>query len=242
MVNSKHAFWQAFIITVVIFVAGLVLGFYVELSSVNKSDLLIRSAEIDLLDNQIKISSLTNDFNFNCNTAKSNLFNFADEIYKDVSKFEEQEGQSKFTANQGRILHKRYDLLRLQLWMESLEIKKKCNESFHTVVYFFDYGASDVEIKSQQRILSIVLMDLKYAHSDEIFLIPIASNLDLSSIDLIKQTYHISQAPSILIDESVVVTSLVSLERLEEIIFDIEIPKNTLEGSPSNSGDIIILN
>ena len=50
MVNSKNAFWQALIITVFVFIAGLVLGFYVELANVNKSDLLIRSAEIDLMD------------------------------------------------------------------------------------------------------------------------------------------------------------------------------------------------
>lgn len=234
MVNSKNAFWQALIITVFVFIAGLVLGFYVELSNVSKSDLMIRSAEIDLMDQQIKISGLNNNFNFNCDIAKKNLFNFADEIYLDIAEFEEEDGQSKFTVNQRTVLHKRYDLLRVNLWMEALEIKERCDENFHTVIYLFDYGSKDVDIKSQQRVLSLVLMDLKYAYPEEVLLIPIASNLDLGSVEVIKHNYNISQAPVIIIDESSVITSLVSLEELEKSVFDSK--------KKSNTQKVIVLN
>ena len=219
MVNSKNAFWQAFLVTIFVFVAGLVLGFYIELSNVSKSDLLIRSAEVDLLDQQIKVSGLTNDFNFNCEIAKENLFMFADEIYLDASQFEEEDSRSKLTVNQRRVLHKRYDLMRVNLWMESIKIKNKCNESFHTVVYLFDYASSDVDVKSQQRIYSLILMDLKYKYPEEIFLLPIAANLELGSVDMIKQSYDISSSPSIIVDESIVINSLVTLEELEQEIF-----------------------
>ncbi len=220
MVNSKNAFWQALIITVFVFIAGLVLGFYVELSNVSKSDLMIRSAEIDLMDQQIKISGLNNNFNFNCEIAKKNLFTFADEIYLDIAEFEEDDGDSKFTVNQRSVLHKRYDLLRLNLWMEALEVKQRCDEDFHTVIYLFDYNSQDIDVKSQQRVLSLVLMDLKYAYPEEILLLPIASNLDLGSIEVIKQNYNISQAPAIIVDESSVLNSLVSLEELEQVVFN----------------------
>ncbi len=234
MVNSKNAFWQALIITVFVFIAGLVLGFYVELANVNKSDLLIRSAEIDLMDQQIKISGLNNNLNFNCDIAKKNLFSFADEIYLDVAQFEEEGGRSKFTFNQRKTLHKRYDLLRVNLWMESLEVKEKCNESFHTVIYLFDYDSQDIDVKSQQRVFSLVLMDLKYAHPEEILLLPIASNLELGSIEMIKENYNISKSPSIIIDESTVITSLVSLEELEKSVFDSK--------KKSNTQKVIVLN
>jgi len=230
MVNSKNAFWQALVVTVFIFIAGLVLGFYVELSNVNKSDLLIRNAEVDLLDQQIKMSSLTNSVNFNCEVAKNNLFKFADDIYADVVKFEEEDGQSKFTVNQRRILHKRYDLLRVNLWQDSLEIRSKCNESFHTVLYLFDYASPDVGIKSQQRVFSLVLLDLKYKHPEEVLLLPIASNLDLDSVSMIKENYNISTSPSVVIDESDVITSLITLDQLEQKVF----------GS-GNSTNIIVL-
>jgi hypothetical protein len=232
MVNSKNSFWQALVVTVFIFIAGLVLGFYVELSNVNKSDLLIRSSEVDILDQQIKMASLNNELNFNCEVAKRNLFKFADEIYLDIAKFEEEDGQSKFTVDQRRILHKRYDLLRVNLWLESLQIRNKCNESFHTVLYLFDYASPDVEIRSQQRVFSLVLLDLKYAHPDEILLLPIAANLDLGTVDMIKENYNISASPSVIIDESNIVTSLTTLEELEQKIFGSKDSKNIIVLKP----------
>ena len=230
MVNSKNSFWQAFIVTIFVFIAGLVLGFYVELSNVNKSDILLRGSEVDLLDQQIRLASLNNNLNFDCESAKKNIFSFADELYEDVAQYEEKDSQSKFTTEQRKILHKRYDLLRVSLWMEALEIKNKCNENFHTVLYLFDYASSDVEVRSQQRVLSLVLLDLKYEHPDEILLLPIAANLDLSSVDMVKEEYGISSSPALIIDESDVLTSLVTLDDLDGLIF----------GSKNNTNVIVL--
>jgi len=184
MVNSKHAFWQAFLVTLFVFIAGLVLGFYIEVSNVSNSDLLIRESEVELLDQQIKISSLTSGINQNCESAKQNLFDYADQIYFDAINFEEDGSRSKLTVEQMKVLHKRYDLLRINLWLESLELEKKCGSNFHTIVYFFDYDTKDVDVKSEQRIFSLVLMDLKYKYPDEVLLLPIASNLELGSVDV----------------------------------------------------------
>ncbi|MCX6750748.1 MAG: hypothetical protein NTZ83_04780 [Candidatus Pacearchaeota archaeon] len=219
MVNSKNAFWQALVVTIFVFIAGLVLGFYIELSNVNKSDLLIRGSEVDFLDQQIKVSSLSSDVNFNCENARRNLFEFADQIYVDATKFEEEDAQSKLTENQRDILHKRYDLLRVNLWLESLKLRNRCNESFHTLLYFFDYSSPDINIRSEQRILSLVLLDLKYKYPNEILLLPIAANMNLDSVDMIKENYNISRSPSLIIDESLVLDSLVTSDELKKEVF-----------------------
>lgn len=228
MANSKNAFWQALVVTIFVFIAGLILGFYIELSNVSKSDFLIRSSEVDFLDQQIKVSQLNNEINFNCEDARINLFKFANEIYSDALQFEENDVQSKLTTNQREGLHKRYDLLRVNLWLESLILRGKCNDSFHTVLYFFDYNSQDVDVRSEQRILSLVLMDLKNNHPEEILLLPIAANLNLGSVDMIKEKYNLSSSPSIILDESLVLDSLVTLEELEQKIFNQEENKNII--------------
>lgn len=220
MVNSKNAFWQALIVTIFVFAAGLILGFYIELSNVNKSDFLIRSSEVDFLDQQIKTSQLSGRLNLSCESAKQNLFDFANEIYAEALEFEENSAQSKLTEEQRKILHKRYDLLRINLWLESLELRSRCDENFHTVLYFFDYSSKDVDVKSKQTVFSLILMDLKGEHSEEILLLPIAANLDLGSIDIIKENYGIRQSPSLIIDESIVLEEITTLEELEQKIFE----------------------
>jgi hypothetical protein len=219
MVNSKNAFWQALIVTIFVFVAGLVLGFYIELSNVDKSDSLIRSSEVDFLDQQIKFSILNSGINFNCENSKKDIFDFADQVYVDAVKFEEEDAQSKFTEEQRDILHKRYDLLRVNLWIESLKLRENCNGSFHTILYFFDYSSPDVDIRSEQRIMSLVLLDLKYKYPNDILLLPIAANMDLDSIDMIKENYNVSRSPTLIIDESLVIDSLITADELEKKMF-----------------------
>jgi len=237
MVNSKNAFWQALVVTIFVFIAGLVLGFYIELSNVSKSDMLIRSSEVDFLDQQIKVSSLNNDINFNCENARKNIFEFADQIYADATNFEKEDAQSKLTEDQRDILHKRYDLLRINLWLESLEIRNKCNESFHTVLYFFDYSSLDIDVRSEQRIMSLVLLDLKYKYPNKILLLPIAANMDLDSIDMIKENYNVSKSPTLIIDESLIVDSLITVEELEKEVFG----KIGSGNDTRNSEEIIVL-
>jgi len=219
MVNSKNAFWQALVVTIFVFVAGLVLGFYIELSNVDKSDSLIRSSEVDFLDQQIKFSILNSGINFNCENSKKDIFDFADQVYVDAVKFEEEDAQSKFTEEQRGILHKRYDLLRVNLWIESLKLRENCNGSFHTILYFFDYSSPDVDIRSEQRIMSLVLLDLKYRYPNDILLLPIAANMDLDSIDMIKENYNVSRSPTLIIDESLVIDSLITADELEKKVF-----------------------
>ena len=220
MVNSKNAFWQALIVTIFVFAAGLILGFYIELSNVNKSDFLIRSSEVDFLDQQIKTSQLSGRLNLSCESAKQNLFDFADEIYAEALEFEENSAQSKLTEEQRKILHKRYDLLRVNLWLESLELRNRCGGEFHTVLYLFDYSSKDVEVKSKQTVFSLILMDLKRENSEKILLLPIAANLNLGSVNMIKENYNIVQSPSLIIDESLVLTEITTLEDLEKQIFN----------------------
>ena len=121
--------------------------------------------------------------------------------------------------------------MRVNLWLESLKLRARCNESFHTVLYFFDYGSTEVEVRSRQRVLSLILLDLKYKYPDEVLLLPIAANLDLDSVDVIRENYNISISPSIIIDESYVLSSIITLDELEKEIFN-----------ASETNRIIILN
>jgi len=228
MVNSKNSFWQALVVTIFVFVAGLVLGFYIELSNVDKSDSLIRSSEVDFLDQQIKFSILNSGVNFNCENSRKDIFDFADQVYMDAVNFEKEDAQSKLTEEQREILHKRYDLLRVNLWLESLKLRERCNESFHTVLYLFDYSSKDVDIRSEQRVWSLILLDLRYKYMDEILLLPIAANLDLDSVDMIKENYNTSKFPIVIVDESIVLDSLVTLEELEQKIFNTKESKNII--------------
>jgi hypothetical protein len=216
--QSKTVFIQSLVVTIIVFLIGLTIGFVVESNRVDKTQIALINSEINLLDEQIRSQNIET-FNISCDLAVANTFEFADRIYKEAQLLEKYDSSSKFT-DELRIIHKRYDLLRTLLWMHSIEIKEKCPQHFHTVVYLFDYASEDIDQKAKQAAISRMLVDLKEAQGQSILLIPIASNLNLESIEIIKQKYGISKAPAVIIDENKVIKQDITLSELEDIIFE----------------------
>ena len=60
-----------------------------------------------------------------------------------------------------------------------------------------------------------MLLDVKGAHGGDLLLIPIAGNLNISSVDLVLEAHGIEKLPAILVDEKSVIEGLVSVEDLE---------------------------
>jgi len=217
MVNNKYVFWQALIFTVIIFAFGIMVGYFIESYRSDKTETNLMYSEINLLDAQIE-SDIIKQINLSCDTRLQRAISFADSIYEDAMKFEEYEAVGKFNKDQLLLVHKRYDLLRTMLWLNVQPDLNKC-QNFHTLIYFFDYGSENVELRAKQATFSRLLVDIKEKYPEKILLIPIAGNLNISSVDLIMNIHEVKNRPSILIDEKKVVEDLVTIEQLEKLVF-----------------------
>ncbi|MBX4196360.1 hypothetical protein KW805_02115 [Candidatus Pacearchaeota archaeon] len=212
--SSKHAFWQALVFTLIVFGLGIVLGYFLESSRADNVQMNLLHSEVDLLDEQLR-SIARQDFNVSCAVSVHATFQFADRVYGEAAQLEEYDTASKF-SDVLYLIHKRYDLLRMMLWTESVELKKQCPQ-FHTVVYMYAYKTNDLNVKAEQMSLSHVLQDLKQQHPD-VLLIPIAGDLQLNSVDLVLQSYTIHELPVIIIDEKQVVSQISSSSELEKYL------------------------
>lgn len=214
--GNKNAFWQALIFTIIVFGFGIIMGFFIEDHRANIVNSNLLDSEISLIDEQLAVKSIA-DFNLSCDSSVKKIFSFADDIYQNALKLEQYDGASTFTE-QLLALHKRYDLLRLTLWLESVKIKKNCNSKFHTLVYLYDYKTEDVEKQAKQVYYSRILGEIKEESKGNVLLIPIAVNMNLSSVDLAVSQYNVNSFPAIIIDEKEVVRDFVSFENLNKII------------------------
>jgi hypothetical protein len=217
MVNSKHAFWQALIVTILIFGVGLVFGYFLEASRADGIEMNLLASEVNVLDEQLR-GGIVGESNISCDLAVKSTFAFADKIYEEAVKLEKYDASSKFNRDALKILHKRYDLLRMMLWTESIKLEKRCG-GFHNVVYFFDYDPQEVELRAEQAFFSRLLVDLKNDSPDKVLLIPIAANLDLASVDIVLDIYEVSKTPAILVDEKRKADYVITLEELEGMVF-----------------------
>jgi len=214
--NPKNAFWQALFSAILIFGVGLVLGFNFENSRNQEVEKNLLNSEVNVLDSQL-MSKINENFNIGCDASKEKLVKQADSIYSEAKLLEKYAASSQLT-DVLELVHKRYDLLRLNLWSESIELKKRCNFDFNTIVYIYQYKDPSIETKSEQVTFSRVLEDLKIKYGNKFILIPIAGDLKLDSIDLMKEAFGIDRYPVIIINEKKVIEDVESLKEIENFL------------------------
>ena len=212
MNTQKSAFWQAFIVTVIIFGIGVFFGVVLESWRTNQIADLYQQSELELLDIKLQ-SEIYTLGEFDCDQAVQENINFADKIFEEARILDKYESASRLTDNL-RIQHKRYDLLRTNLLLNSIKIKEKCTNEYQEVVYFYQYNEPTFETKAKQDVFSKILSELKEQKGYEILLIPIAGDNDISAVNLLTDEYNIDTLPTIMINREHKITDILTADQL----------------------------
>src|SRR3989344_7845421 len=168
MVNKKNAFWQALLCAIIIFVIGLLIGVWLEKNEATEIEKILLESDINLLDSQLIGEVIYENKEIKCEIAEEEILKFADKIYFEAKELEKIDESSQLTGDLLTTIHKKYDLLRLILLLESTKIKERCEESFNIVVYIYQYKNPEIKIKSQQTAFSRYLIDLKEKYGSDI--------------------------------------------------------------------------
>ncbi len=216
--SQKHVFWEAFLVTILIFAIGVIAGVIFENWRANKIDYLYKESEITLSDIRAQ-GEIASSLPLDCGEAISQNIAFADRIFKEAELLSRYEGAQTLTE-QINLEHKKYDILRALLWSNSIALKKKCKADFHTVVYIYDYNEPSMDTKAKQGVFSRILAELKEDKGQEIVLIPFAGDNNLSSVSLMMGLYNVSESelPVILIDEKTKINELGTVEEVEKFL------------------------
>lgn len=214
--SQKHVFWQALLVTIIIFSLGILMGFILENWRTSKIDSLFKKSEIDLLDARVQ-NEIYAGKNFDCAIAVQENIKFADRIYNEAKILDRYETASRL-SDEIYLEHKKYDILRALLLLNSMKIKEKCNSTYHEAVYFYNFNEQDINNKAKQNVFSNQLREIKEFKGDEVLLIPIAGNVNVSSINLLLDIYNIKQSdlPIIVIDGKIKITDIKNLEEIKK--------------------------
>ena len=218
MVSNKHPFWQALISAILIFGIGLLVGLYIENYRNQGVENNYIESEINILDSQI-LGTLGSKVEVPCDIRKESLINFADKIYLEANQMEDLDASSQLTTSL-EVIHKKYDLLRIILLMETIDFKSSCNQSLNNLVYIYQYKDPSIKVKSDQVVFARKLNDIKQKYGSEIILIPFAGDLNLTSIDLFKGAYSINSYPVVIVNEKYIIQDVEELDKIESILQD----------------------
>ncbi len=198
---------EVFFLTTVMVLDGLLLGVFIESGRANRIIDQYKQLEVNALDLKLQNYYYQIMDKASCTEAINQNFIFADKIYNEgliIQKYEEAEKLS----DQLYLDKQRYALLKTELWINSILLKDKCNNPFHTVVYLYSNDNSPAK-DAEQTAISKTLEKIKQEKGNSIVLIPIVGDLGLDSVDLQMRIYNVTYLPSIVIDEKYVLAGFV---------------------------------
>ena len=214
--SKKHVFWEALLITIAIFILGLLIGISIEKSRLNTIEDYYSQSEVSLLD-ILALQGFLDSEEVSCDVLISENLNFADKIYAEARLLEEYESSNQLTESL-KISHKKYDLLRTFVWQNLIQLENKCPGEVNTIVYLYEYESEDLEQKAKQTVWSNVLYDLKLDLAENVILLPIAADMNLSSINILVKELDIEKLPAVVVNNQNVLYEITSVEEIEEYL------------------------
>ncbi len=212
--NKKNVFWQALLVTIIVFLLGLVLGVYLEQLRGDKLSVSLYNSEVSFYDSLL-ISDISDYSDISSKEVVDLNLEFADNIY-DEAKFLEKYDEANKLTNSVKALHRKYDLLRTSVWLNLIKLKDSYD--INTIVYLYEYQSDDIGVKAKQNTFSKVLEDFKEKQGNNVVLIPIAVDLDIVSLNYLLDRFEIEEFPAVFINEEHLVTEIPSVEKLESYL------------------------
>jgi hypothetical protein len=214
--NNKRVFWEALLLTVLVFVLGLLIGIAYESSKSSEINEYYAVSEISLMDIFV-MNSMINLNSNDCEVLTNANLEFADKIYHEAVLLEKYESAGKISKEM-ELVHKRYDILRTFLWINNMKTFETCPNKYSTVVYLYEYSSDDLTQKAKQNVWSKILYDLKQKEGENILLIPIAADNGLTSLDSLINKFNVTDYPAVIINEKDIIYELSSVEELDKYI------------------------
>lgn len=147
--SQKNVFWEALLVTIFVFGVGVLAGVILENWRSSEIVGLYQNSEVNLLDIKLQ-NEIYSSGKFDCGFAYEENLKFTDKVYEEAKVLEGYEKARRLTENL-IIQHKKYDLLRAMLFLNSVKIRENCNLSYDEVVYFYvpNYEEPRLDIKAK---------------------------------------------------------------------------------------------
>ena len=203
--NKNSVFWQALVVTIIVFIIGIFLGISYEGRKLEEIDDYYILSEIFLMDSFAlsKLVDVENTSLADCEFLIDKNIEFADKIYNEAYLLEKYEESGKLSESL-KILHKKYDLMRTLLWINFRNIPDMCKKDVSVVIYLYEHETKDLAKKATNEVWEKVLFELKQEVQNRIILIPIAADSNLTSLNLLLLKYDIQEYPVVIIDEHII--------------------------------------
>lgn len=208
----KSLFVFALIATIIIFIGGVFLGYYMDNFRVDDLDTILKQSELDtesfFVENYFSDVFGLDD----CNIANTRFNDYSEKLVYIGNILTKYDKTKLFKARDYEILRRRYFLLELKTYVLIKDMKDKCGlDSFYTILFFYDPDDED-SLRQGYTLDKVVL------RKNNLYIFSIDRTFQEPFINTVKQYYNISKSPTIILDYNIKNEGFISYAEINEIL------------------------
>ena len=206
---QKDVLILAFALSTAVFIVGVFVGFWLDnlrAGEINKNLLSLDNQGNDARLQSVYYQLFADAPEPFCEAALEQNLKFNDQIYQTGLQLDRAEAANRFDPSL-IVEKKRYALLQTQFWFNAVNIRRVCDANYSTMVYFYK-TFNNTEVSDEQKVQSAINLELKERCGPNLMLVVLPVDLNITTIDAVRQTYQINVTPSLLINEKTVLRGL----------------------------------
>lgn len=192
---STKKYFMAFILTIVVFSAGVVLGIFLESARLNDAKQITLDEKVNLRSLQLQQNYIESGI-ADCNAFNQILEANINELTRKMEIVTEYEKNAIFNQEEFDLQLRDYFLTEVQFLLISQEIDKKCDKDNLKIIYFYD----EDKFNTQGDVLDYV----RKLFNGKVLVFSFNSAFDKEPmIRTLLTAYNITQFPSVIVDDKV---------------------------------------
>ncbi len=209
----------ALVLAASFFLAGILVGTMVQTQSISSSEKVLSNVETKFNDIETSMILLNMKSDIACGYYDTKLKEIDNQLTSLTPVIVKMEKDLSLKDQSYKALKTKFINLRLKYWILNEKDREMCNPNKTTVLYFYTTKEVCSDCEQQGTILSYVVDTVGKRN---FVVAPVDMNEHILLLDIIKETYNITKAPALLIDNSVVYKGLIQKEQLYNYVCNVK--------------------
>ncbi len=190
------------VITAIIFLLGIMLGFVIEGKRVTTVNDLFQEQRVEFSSSQLQYSYVTTlQSQESCPAIYSIFFNNLKNLDTTAQRLEDYVKDSKINDESFNVLKREYTIEQLRYWLLSKQARDVCQDDLVRVLYFFSVDEECAQCNDQ----AFVLDYLKKLFGQKLLIFSIDATFEQEPmVKILKQQYNITQYPTLILEEQMI--------------------------------------
>ena len=195
---SKRRYFLAALLTLMIFVLGLMLGLVIEAKRLAYIQQQAKQQELDFLSLQLQyqyVDQLGQEKN--CPAVAKTFDAAIESLEMARTRLESYTQNANINREEFKLLQTDYTLAQIRYWLLAKRTRNLCHTEFAITMYFFSDDKDCPQCNEQ----SFVLTYLKKRLKDKLLNFVIYEKQNEPMVDILKKTYNITEYPTLIVED-----------------------------------------